>query len=507
MPHTREMIILLLLYVASSAVQAAPPSSNGESPWTFEDVRESALSLSLRPYISPPNDLPQSLLELDYDAYRAINYRRSKALWTEQDVPFYVEFFHRGYLFKDQVEVYLIEYGQTVPVEFCPTLFHYNDGKPDGVKACMGFAGLRILYELDESKGIEEIISFIGTSYFRAVPLDGVYGASARGIAVDTIVAAAVEEFPTFRAFWVVRPASCADAIIIYALLDGPSIAGAYHFEITPGKEIDINVRASLFARRPINALGLAPLTSMFLYDQDTDPGPARPDKRPEVHDSDGLLLKTGADQWIWRPLRNPLQVGFSVFGVKGKAMGFGLLQRDRHPEHYKDPRTSPHKRPSVWVEMTGQWPQGRVELLELPSNSEGMDNIVAQYVVDNAPQAGTELALEYRLLFYSYEKPLHQLARVICTFSKAVPAGGMAYDIDFDGNGLADAHRSSGLKPDVTAVGGEVTEVRLSQAENVCRVSFKVAPKDGADIIELRASLISGEKAVSEIWSDQWKP
>jgi glucans biosynthesis protein len=219
------------------------------------------------------------------------------------------------------------------------------------------------------------------------------------------------EEFPIFRAFWVIQPEPDAEALVVYALLDGPSITGAYRFDIRPGKETVISVRTSLFARKPVKSLGLAPLTSMYLYGQDRNSGPAERDHRPQVHDSDGLLIHTGAGEWLWRPLNNPPRNRSNSFGAGTSLGGFGLMQRDRQAEHYKDPRTRMEKRPSVWVEPVGPWPDGRVELLELSSVGEGMDNIVVQFVMDRAIEVGMKLQLQYRLGFYSHEKPLHTRA------------------------------------------------------------------------------------------------
>lgn len=246
----------------------------------------------------------------------------------------------------------------------------------------------------------------------------------------------------------------------------------------------------------------------MYLYGEDAESGPSRLDKRPQVHDSDGLLVKTGSGEWLWRPLHNPSQNLLSLFSVGGSPGGFGLLQRDRQAGHYVDPRVRQEKCPSIWVEPIGPWPAGRVELLEFPSGIEETDNIVAQYVMDQSPQAGSELTLQYRLRFYSQDTPLHGGARVVRTTKKVLAGGSVAYDIDFAGQALASQTQPAGLNPLVTATGGEVTDVRLSKVEGgVYRLSFHASPQGKPQAVELRASLVAGEKNVGETWSDQWKP
>lgn len=504
MLHERLSVVVTVLCLSTGIL--AESSLNASENFTFEAVREMALHLSRQPYQETPSDLPVSLRELDYDGYGSIQYSHNRAVWNREDLPFRLEFFHRGYLYRDRVDIHLVEDGKMLPVEFEPNMFQYNRGEPEDIATDLGFAGLRIVAH-PKRKAPFEAVSFLGASYFRAVPLGGVYGASARGIAVNTAVTDTKEEFPAFRKFWVIRPQSDAEVLVVFALLDGPSLTGAYRFDINPGQKTVIRVRSHLYIRSPIKALGLAPLTSMFLYGEDRAPGPGQTDHRPEVHDSDGLLLHMDPGQWVWRPLRNPRQNRLSSFATDRQLQGFGLLQRDRMAAHYADSRTNMEQRPSIWIEPIGQWPRGRIELYELASNGEGMDNIVAQYIPDGTFKKGQELALEYRLRFYSHDTPLHPLARVVRTVHTSMPEGKLSCSIDFAGTEDPADLQADASKPIVTAQGGEVHEVRSAMQDGIYRVDFLVSPKDGSTLVELRASLQAGEKIVSEIWSDQWNP
>ncbi len=495
----------MLIFFLMTSIVCSVQSSEVMNNFSFETVCKMASELSHYDYTEESSVLPESLLQLDYDKYRKINYKHSKAIWNSQKLPFNLEFFHRGYIYKDSVDVYLIENGKVVPVKFSPGLFEYQNGMDADLNDTLGFAGVKIIHRLGKQNNYGEAAAFLGASYFRAVPLNGIYGASARGIAVNTAVPDKKEEYPSFRKFWILRPLPDAKVLIMYALLDGPSVTGAYWFEIEPGEQTYITVHVNIFIRKPVEALGLAPLTSMYMYGEDKRPAVRQMDEHPEVHDSDGLLVEMDSNEWIWRPLQNPVQPFFSSFGSNGRLKGFGVLQRDRNAENYNDIGGMPEKRTSMWVEPIRQWPQGKVELLELSTNNDWEDNIVAQYVLDKNIQAEAELKFEYRIRFYIDEKPLHQLAQVIRTFRKTTSEGNHLFEIDFRGKQL---QQSSPMKPDINVSDGKVTDINLLKVDNdVYRLSFNVSAAEKSKNIEIRASLINGEKNISEIWSDQWKP
>ena len=119
----------------------------------------------------------------------------------------------------------------------------------------------------------------------------------------------------------------------------------------------------------------MAPMTSMFLYGEDR-PRPFD-DYRPEVHDSDGLLMQTGGGEWLWRPLFNPHALRVSSFSDE-HPRGFGLTQRDRDFSHYQDEDAHYQRRPSYWVAPLADWGKGSVQLVEIPTDEEIHDNIVS---------------------------------------------------------------------------------------------------------------------------------
>ena len=328
-----------------------------------------------------------------------ITFRREEGLWANDHTRFQVQLFHPGYLYKEPVAINEVVNGEVRPVQFSPKFFRYPHLNPAPLKnAQLGFAGFRLLYPLTHHQPVDEVISFLGTSYFRALAAGQVYGISARGLAINT-AENIQEEFPGFREFWLCRPAPGARELEFFALLDGPSVSGAYRFLIKPGKETTVDVETHLFFRKPVEVLGLAPLTSMFWRDR-SDPE-ARPDTRPEVHDSDTLLIEQADGKVEMHPLENFDRVTTQVFPKKNPK-SFALLQRDRDPAHYQDREAHYDRRPSVRVESLDDWGTGRVRLMQLPATNEYNDNVVAFWQPAKSPAARDEVRFRYRLRWFT---------------------------------------------------------------------------------------------------------
>jgi glucans biosynthesis protein len=336
-------------------VMLASQAHSTEQASTFEQLDARAKQLAARDFeASPP--LPEALHDLDYDSYRLIAFEHSNAIWKDPQRPFWLECFHRGYLYRDKVSLHLIEDGRPHELPLNERLFQYR-GKLNGLSAPpdAGFAGFRVLGKFESSPHPLEIASFLGASYFRAIGQGQVYGTSARGLAIDVGLSKA-EEFPVFREFWIQRPKAGATQLRFWALLDSPSVAGAYQFVMRPGEATTFDVIARLYFRRRPEKLGLAPLTSMWMWGDGRVP--PQGERRPHVHDADGLLVQTSDDQWIWRPLARQSYPSLTHYDLPG-VRGFGLLQRDRDPGHYLDDEAKYHQRPSVWIEPKAAWTSG----------------------------------------------------------------------------------------------------------------------------------------------------
>ncbi len=364
----------------------------------FPEVIRRAQTAAAAPFQPNESKLPEVLQKLNYDTYRDITFRRERALWHGDGQPFEVQFFHPGYLFTRPVRINEVVNGEVQPVPFSHRYFRYPDFNSAllGDESALGFAGFRLLYPLNRPGRLDEVISFLGSDYFRALAAGQTYGLSARGVAVNT-GENMTEEFPDFREFWLRRPAPGAREMEFCALLDGPSLSGAYRFVVRPGEETVVEVEAHLFFRQPVPVLGIASLTSMFWRGDDD---PLEPnDKRPEVHDSDGLLIGK-AD---WHPLRPVTKPTMQSWPAEASP-SFSLLQRDRDPAHYHDREAHYERRPSVRVEPLGDWGKGAVRLFQLPAPNEYNDNVVAFWQPEKSPQKGDTLDFRYRLHWFTQE-------------------------------------------------------------------------------------------------------
>ena len=471
----------------------------------FDDVAHGAEQLAAAPYRKPAESLPKELATLTYDQYRDIRYRPEGILWREAKLPFDLGFHHRGLYYDQPVKISEISEQGIAEIKFDPGLFDYGANKLDpGKMAGLGFAGFRVHFPIN-SKSRDEVLSFLGASYFRALGKDQGYGLSARGLAVDTGLPSG-EEFPRFVEFWIERPAAAAKELVIYALMDSRRVAGAYRFTLKPGAETAIDVKARLYLREAVGKLGVAPLTSMFFFGENQKP--PGDDYRPEVHDSDGLSLHAANGEWIWRPLLNPKRLLVTSFAT-ANPLGFGLMQRDRDFEHYEDLEQRYDNRPSAWVEPKGSWGPGRVELVQIPSPDESNDNIVAYWVPETPPQPKQPLDIEYRLLWQKDADARPPLAWVEQTrkghgYEKA-PENSVGLVIDFDGPVFKKLPADARLEGIVSGDANVEILRRHTYRNDITggwRMTLAVRRIDNGKPAELRAFLRNGTETVSETWS-----
>ena len=398
-PHFRlRALHLLLLALLTLLLPSAPAKATQK--FSRQTVVDKARQLSQAPFDAERGLVPQALLDLSHETWRDIRFRPDKALWKSEKLPFQLQFFHPGLFYDRLVDINIIDKGTVERFPFDVGLFDYgsNHTVPEQIPSEFGFAGFRIHGPINSWKHFDKIAAFLGASYFRAVAKGQAYGLSARGLAVDTALPDG-EEFPYFREFWIQKPTRKSTTLTVHALLDSKSLTGAYSFVIQGSKTTTMDVTATLFLRAPVKKIGIAPLTSMFLFGENTDDRKVR-DFRPEVHDSDGLLIKYDTGEWFWRPLANPkaLEVnGFEAENVRG----FGLLQRDRDFNHYQDLEALRERRPSLWVEPKGNWGRGHVELINIPTDKEIHDNITAFWAPADALPVGVAQTYEYRLRWY----------------------------------------------------------------------------------------------------------
>jgi glucans biosynthesis protein len=479
--------------------------------FSFDWLHEQAKQLAAQSYQAPPVRYADVLNRIDFDAYQQIRYRPEAALWAQGDGPYPVQFFHLAWLFKVPVKCYTVRDGVAREILYSPSLFEFGKAArlaaelPDDI----GFAGFRVMHSSAQQ---HDWLAFLGASYFRSSGELDQYGMSARGVAIGTGLPEP-EEFPRFIRFWL-EQGTDPKTVVIYALLDGPSITGAYRIEAVHAGQVVMTVEAVLFARTAITRLGIAPMTSMFWYSEANRRQGG--DWRPEIHDSDGLALWTGNSERLWRPLNNPPSIQTSSF-FDNNPKGFGLMQRDRCFENYEDDGAFYDRRPSLWVEPLEPWGEGTVQLVEIPTEHEAHDNIVVYWVPKAPVQAGSDWDFKYRLYWVADEPYPPALGRVVSTRTGRggipaewpYPENKVKIVIDFAGGPLEALAKNTPVKLVVSAARGKVDNDYCLQVVGTkrWRAFFDIEVEESGEPFDIRAYLRLSDQALTETWLYQFIP
>ncbi|MFH1094022.1 MAG: glucan biosynthesis protein G [Candidatus Omnitrophota bacterium] len=483
-------------------------------PTRFKDVVAKAQMLSENPFLETSNNVPAELKKIGYDEWRDIRFNPTKSLWAEK--PFSVQFFHLGSLYQESVIINSVNKDNTTNIPFSLDLFDYTQSAHNRLLSTgLGFAGFRVHYPINSAEYADELISFLGASYFRALGKNLAYGISARGLAID-IAELTGEEFPYFREFWIIDPAPKAKEISFYALLESKSLTGAYSFVVHPGEETLVKVKSVIFFRKKIRKLGIAPLTSMFFCGENTKTRISI-DFRPEVHDSDGLLIQEPSGEWIWHPLINPENLLINSFSGS-QPTGFGLFQRDMNFDHYQDLEARYDKRPSIWISPISEWGPGHLELLQIPTENEYNDNISAYWVIDKSFEPGESFEYAYTMNWHAGNRKRSALASVESTRIVAKPESIM-FIIEFLLDPLQKDSSAKDISADIQLNGHSITDSQV--IENTVTHGWRLIihvdlDKEGIldkmlskhnPPLELRAFLKKENIPVTETWSYTYQP
>ncbi len=388
-------------------------------PFSYDLFKARARELAHAPYNPPPRPAPEVVQKINYEEWGKIRFRTEAALFGDGPGRFPFMFFHLGLFFQKAVDMHVVEGGMSKRIIYEQAYF---DMPPNSVAKQLpqgaGFAGLRLQEARDGALDWRknDWVAFLGAAYFRAIGELRQYGLSARGVALDVAVADRPEEFPDFTNFYI-DSMQTDDTVTLYALMEGPSIVGAYKFVMQRTKAVIMDIETTLFTRAAVSRFGIAPLTSMYWFSETKKETAI--DWRPEVHDSDGLCMWTGSGERLWRPLNNPPRIMVSAFS-DNNPRGFGLCQRDRVFDHYLD-GVYYDRRPTLWVEplpsaQSEGWGKGSIQLCEIPTDDEIHDNVVAMWVPEKPVPAGAEIELNYRLYWVADEPFQPKLGRGVAT-------------------------------------------------------------------------------------------
>ncbi len=489
------------LFVSSYSVVAASD---------FGSVMQRAGEMAARPFKATDAIAPEALRRLTIRQYRSIQLKPERTLWHGARTPFEIVPVHLGMSFDRPVILNEVSSEGVRRLSFDPRAFDYGSLKLGTLTdTSLGFAGFRVSYQFDVKGRKDEVAAFLGASYFRALAEGLRMGLAARGLAIDTGEASG-EEFPRFVEFWIERPSPDDRHLVVHALLDSRRATGAYRFVIRPGAVTRTEVRARIFLRENVAKLGIAPLTSMYLYGEN-QPLPAGT-ARPEVHDSDGLSIRTASGEWLWRPLINPRRLLVTSFALTDPS-GFGVMQRDRHFRSYEDLDARFDLKPSAWVTTKGNWGGGRIELVQIPSPDETNDNIVAYWIPPAQPQPRTPIDLEYELLWGSAGQLPLPAAHVVQT--RRLPNAPsdrkdraseriVTFVVDFE---ASENERTRDVTPAWLVSSSDNAEIvertlRRHEATGGWRATVRLRQFDEKRPVELRGQLNVGNVAWSEVWS-----
>lgn len=400
------MRLHFVLAILTAVLLIVTLRANKKHPFTFAQVQEMAKKRAAAKYVPPPNVLPPQLKNLTPEQETGIFWKDTNRLWRKKGLPFQVDFYHVNQDVPGGPQINTVDRKGAHPLAYSPAFFNFlNLTINPPLPSTLPYGGFYLRYPINKPDSldgfftVESTGALAGGNYFRTFAKDQVYGLSARGVALNTEVDGKKEEFPNFCEWWLYEPAYNATQITLNALLDSPSVTGAYEFIVHPGSVTSVDVHAMLFFRQKVDRLGLAPFSSMYLFGENSKDH-FGDNVHPEIHDSDGILMHTGKDEWDWHPLQ---QTAFrqlnSYFDENPK--GFGLVQRDRDFQHYQDLTNKYNDRPSAWVTPHGNWGKGKIQLVQLNSKDFNTDNVVVFWWPDQPVQAGDRLDLSYTIDFY----------------------------------------------------------------------------------------------------------
>lgn len=489
---------------AQTPLQSAIQGSLGDGQrFDRRALVEAARALARRPFAAPASDLPDAFANLNYEQYIGIKPVPAARVWASEGRGFAVEPLHRGFVFANPVILFTIEDGVVRRLAYDPSRFEFGRVNVPGNLPDIGFSGFRLFSTFGNGEPVEFAI-VQGATFFRALARGQNFGLVARGLTLRPAETKG-EEIPAFRAFWLERPPAGGNALVVHGLLDSESVAGAVSMTLRPGDMTIVDVETTLFPRVNLDHVGLGGIAGSFLF----GPNDHRnvDDVRAAAYEVSGLQVLNGQGEWLWRPVQNPEMLQISAF-LDNNPRGFGLLQRERDYAVFQDDSQRFEARPSLWIEPIGEWGPGAVQLIEIPSDSETNDNILAYWRPRAPMAAGSEVVFAYRQ-FWCWTPPERPpLASVAATrVGRGSNGRRRRFFVDFTGDMLGNGPIPD-LKPILTASPGSIHALRVLPypERKTMRIAFELDPGN-ENASEMRLVLEAAGKPLSETWLYRWTP
>ncbi|MEN3930888.1 glucan biosynthesis protein [Microvirga sp. W0021] len=477
-------------------------STVGEGmPFSINAVSDLARQLSKKPFVPPSRNMPDVFANLNYEQYASIRSDSSSFVWANENWGFAIEPLHRGFVFSNMVRLYTVEDGVVRRIPYDQKRFSFGSLEvPPNLPEDLEYSGFRL--HSKEDQNFTEFAIVQGATFFQAIARGQNYGSIARALTLKPADMRG-EEFPVFKAFWIERPTAGSNALVINGLIDSESTSGSIRLTFRPGEMTIVDVEMTLFPRAALEHIGIGAIGSRFFFSPNENK--KFDDLREAVHDANGLGIHNGQDEWLWRPLKNPESLQISQFMDKNPK-GFGLIQRYRDYTAYRDDSRHLEKCPSVWIEPLGEWGEGVVQMIEIPSDAEINSNILTYWRPGATIAAGSEVTFNYRQ-YWCWNLPERpQLATVTSTRSgKGSSNRRRKYLVEFSGDNLTEPAIHE-LKADITARPGSISNINIWRYtdQKTIRVTFEMDPGN-ENASELRLVLMAGDKPASEIWLYRW--
>ncbi len=483
----------------------------------FKFVQEQAKSLAKEHYQPPEKKkLPEVITNLTSEQYKNIS-RDNMALWQAEKLPFQIKFDPLGYKYDIPVSLNEFKGAYAQNIRYNPNFFSLNSVKQvaDAMPSDAGYAGFRILSKQIRSGKFDNLISFLGGSKIKAVGGGSTFGVAARGLAIKLKSEKFRESFPRFIEFWLGKPDSKAKNVVIYGLLNGDGVTGAYEFTIIPGESTTVKVRSTLYFRKQVVQIGLSPMTSFFWFGDNTQK--RFDDYRPEVHNSDGMIISEGKDTHIWQPLVNyfgksPMITNFH----STRPNYFGLIQRDRSYEDYLDSKHLYNKKSNLWITPGKNWGTGTIRLVEFPTDNENDDNIALFWIPDITPTIGKAFNFNYTMHWSIKSPPLPADIATVKFTRYGINHNDRKqtfFVVNFTGSQLK---KLASVEP-VSAVVKVSRNGKLVGSPKVVKVNFddswgvkftvEVGNGPQKKPVDLSCILVYKDKKISETWNYKWWP